>query len=149
MGKKILVVDDEKPIVELISFNLKKEGHEIISANDGEDGYNKALNEKPDLILLDVMLPKMDGFTLAKEIRLINQEVPIIFLTAKNLKSDILDGFKVGADDYLTKPFNILELKARIRALLKRSARTAKPASNMLTFGTISAMVRQWEKLKH
>ena len=87
LGKKILVVDDEKPIVDLISFNLKKEGHEIIEANDGEQAYNMALSEKPDLILLDVMLPKMDGLTVCKKIRT-TLNVPILMLTARDEEID-------------------------------------------------------------
>ena len=120
VGKKILVVDDEKPIVDLISFNLKKEGHEIIEANDGEDGYNKALNEKPDLILLDVMLPKMDGFTVCRKLRE-KIATPIIMITAKEEEVDKVLGLELGADDYMTKPFGIRELIARVKANLRRS----------------------------
>lgn len=120
LGKKILVVDDEKPIVDLISFNLKKEGHVVIEANDGEDGYNKALNEKPDLILLDVMLPKMDGFTVCRKLRE-KIATPIIMITAKEEEVDKVLGLELGADDYMTKPFGIRELIARVKANLRRS----------------------------
>ncbi len=120
MGKKILVVDDEKPIVDLISFNLKKEGHDVIEANDGETGFNMALAEKPDLILLDVMLPKMDGFTVCRKLRE-KISTPIIMITAKEEEVDKVLGLELGADDYMTKPFGIRELIARVKANLRRT----------------------------
>lgn len=120
MARKILVVDDEKPIVELISFNLKKEGHEVIEANDGEQAYNMALLEKPDLILLDVMLPKMDGFTVCRKLRE-KISTPIIMITAKEEEVDKVLGLELGADDYMTKPFGIRELIARVKANLRRT----------------------------
>lgn len=120
MGKKILVVDDEKPIVDLISFNLKKEGHDIIEARDGEEAYNKAISEKPDLILLDVMLPKMDGFTVCRKLRE-KISTPIIMITAKEEEVDKVLGLELGADDYMTKPFGIRELIARVKANLRRT----------------------------
>ena len=119
MGKKILVVDDEKPIVDLISFNLKKEGHEVIEANDGEMGYNMALSEKPDLILLDVMLPKMDGLTVCKRIKQ-SYNVPILMISAKDEEIDKIVGLELGADDYITKPFSVRELMARVKANLRK-----------------------------
>lgn len=120
MGKKILVVDDEKPIVDLINFNLKKEGYEVIEAYDGEEAYNKAINEKPDVILLDVMLPKMDGFTVCRKLRE-KISTPIIMITAKEEEVDKVLGLELGADDYMTKPFGIRELMARVKANLRRS----------------------------
>ena len=120
MARKILVVDDEKPIVDLISFNLKKEGHEIIEAHDGEQAYNMALSEKPDLILLDVMLPKMDGFTVCRKLRE-KISTPIIMITAKEEEVDKVLGLELGADDYMTKPFGIRELIARVKANLRRT----------------------------
>jgi len=120
MARKILVVDDEKPIVDLISFNLKKEGHEIIEAHDGEQAYNMALTEKPDLILLDVMLPKMDGFTVCRKLRE-KISTPIIMITAKEEEVDKVLGLELGADDYMTKPFGIRELIARVKANLRRT----------------------------
>ena len=119
MSKKILVIDDEKPIVELISFNLRKEGHEILQAFDGEDGYNKALAFNPDLILLDVMLPKMDGFTVCRKLRE-KIQTPIIMITAKEEEVDKVLGLELGADDYMTKPFSPSELVARVKAHLAR-----------------------------
>jgi len=120
MARKILIVDDEKPIVDLISFNLKKEGHETIEAHDGEEAYNLALSEKPDLILLDVMLPKMDGFTVCRKLRE-KISTPIIMITAKEEEVDKVLGLELGADDYMTKPFGIRELIARVKANLRRT----------------------------
>ena len=126
VARKILVVDDEKPIVDLISFNLKKEGHEIIEAHDGEEAYNLALSEKPDLILLDVMLPKMDGFTVCRKLRE-KISTPIIMITAKEEEVDKVLGLELGADDYMTKPFGIRELIARVKANLRRSEIESQP----------------------
>lgn len=119
-NEKILVVDDDTNICELLRLYLTKEGYQVTVANDGEEGLEKFNQVKPDMVLLDVMMPKMDGFTLARELRSINSEVPIMFLTAKNLKDDILEGFKLGADDYLTKPFSMDELVYRMEAILRR-----------------------------
>ena len=118
-NKKILIVDDEKPIVEILKFNLEKEGYSTIEAYDGEEAVDKALSEKPDLILLDVMLPKLDGFTVCKKLR---QQLtcPILMLTAKEDVVDKIIGLELGADDYMTKPFSIRELIARIKANLRK-----------------------------
>ena len=152
MGKKILVVDDEKPIVDLISFNLKKEGHEIIEANDGEDGYNKALNEKPDLILLDVMLPKMDGFTVCRKLRE-KISTPIIMITAKEEEVDKVLGLELGADDYMTKPFGIRELIARVKANLRRSDIEVLPentdSSDDIKYGDLTINMSSYEVKKN
>ena len=118
--KTVLIVEDEMNIVDIVRFNLQREGYATLEAYDGEAGLALAREKKPDLILLDVMMPKKDGFTLAQEIRQSNAEVPIIFLTAKTLKEDILEGFKLGADDYITKPFSMEELVMRIEAILRR-----------------------------
>ena len=134
---KILVVDDEELLVKGIRFNLQNEGYEVITGANGVEALLLAQSESPDLVVLDVMMPEMDGLTACSKIREFS-DMPIILLTAKADDMDKLIGFDHGADDYLTKPFNILELKARIRALLKRSARSAKAATNMLTIGSIS-----------
>ena len=117
---KILVVDDEKLLVKGIKFNLENEGYTVDACYDGEEAVAAARTGGYDLIILDLMMPKKDGFTLAQEIRQSNAEVPIIFLTAKTLKEDILEGFKLGADDYITKPFSMEELVMRIEAILRR-----------------------------
>jgi two-component system response regulator VicR len=119
MSRKILVVDDEKPIVDILRFNLKKEGYTIIEAYDGEEAVKKALNENPDLILLDVMLPKMDGFAVCKKVRE-KSDTPILMLTAREEEVDKVLGLELGADDYITKPFSVRELMARVKANLRR-----------------------------
>ena len=134
---KILVVDDEDLLVKGIRFNLMNEGYEIITGSNGLEAVALAQNQKPDLIILDVMMPEMDGMTACSKIRGFS-DVPIILLTAKADDMDKLMGFDNGADDYLTKPFNILELKARVKALLRRSGATEKTEGNTLTIGTIT-----------
>ena len=117
--KKILIVDDEKPIVDILKFNLEKEGFVTSVAYDGEEAINLALSIKPDLILLDLMLPKVDGFNVCKELRK-SLVCPIIMLTAKEEVVDKIIGLELGADDYMTKPFSIREVIARIKANLRR-----------------------------
>ncbi len=133
---KILVVDDEELLVKGIRFNLMNEGYEVITGSTGLEALQKAQAESPDLIVLDVMMPEMDGLTACSKIREFSN-VPIILLTAKTDDMDKLMGFDCGADDYLTKPFNILELKARIRALLRRSGAGGAGPTNQLTIGSI------------
>ncbi|MFC3931459.1 response regulator YycF [Streptococcus dentapri] len=118
--KKILVVDDEKPISDIIKFNLIKEGYEVITAFDGREALNKYEEEKPDLIILDWMLPELEGLEVAKEIRK-SSHVPIIMLSAKDSEFDKVIGLEIGADDYVTKPFSNRELLARIKAHLRRT----------------------------
>ena len=135
---KILVVDDEELLVKGIRFNLQNDGYEVITGNNGQEAIDAARDQKPDLIVLDVMMPEKDGLTACAEIREFS-DVPIILLTAKADDMDKLMGFEHGSDDYLTKPFNILELKARIRALLRRAGnKIDSNTANMLTIGTIS-----------
>ena len=134
---KILVVDDEELLVKGIRFNLQNEGYEVFTGCNGLEAVQLAQNNHPDLIILDVMMPEMDGLTACAKIREFSN-VPIILLTAKTEDMDKLMGFENGADDYLTKPFNILELKARIRALLRRSGANNSTPSNTLTAGTIT-----------
>lgn len=135
---KILVVDDEALLVKGIRFNLQNEGYEIITGSDGLEAVQLVTEQHPDLVVLDVMMPNMDGLTACAKIREFS-DVPIILLTAKTDAMDKLIGFDHGADDYLTKPFNILELKARIRALLRRAGSSEKKVSgNLLTIGSIS-----------
>ena len=119
MDKKILIVDDEKPIVDILKFNLEKEGYKTIEAYDGEQAVELAIEAKPDLIILDVMLPKMDGFSVCKKIRQ-KLTCPVIMLTAKEEVVDKIIGLELGADDYMTKPFSIRELTARIKANLRK-----------------------------
>ena len=134
---KILVVDDEDLLVKGIRFNLQNDGYEVITGSNGIEALDAAKNQKPDLIILDVMMPEMDGLTACAKIREFS-DVPIILLTAKTTDMDKLMGFDQGADDYLTKPFNILELKARVRALLRRAGTQEKENSATLSIGTIT-----------
>ena len=134
---KILIVDDEDILVKGIRFNLQNAGYEIITGSNGVEAVTLARSENPDLIVLDIMMPEMDGLTACSKIREFSN-VPVILLTAKTEDIDKLIGFDHGADDYMTKPFNILELKARIRALLRRSSATVKDSSAKLTIGNIS-----------
>ena len=136
--KKILVVDDEALLVKGIRFNLQNDGYEVITGCDGVEAVELAKMQNPDLIVLDVMMPRMDGLEACSKIREFS-DVPIILLTAKSGDMDKLMGFEYGADDYLTKPFNILELKARIRARLRRSSTAQKKEEpkNELVGGSI------------
>ena len=122
MGKRVLVVDDEKLIVKGIRFSLMQDGMEVDCAYDGEEALELAKNNEYDLLLLDVMLPKMDGFAVCQQIRDFS-DVPIVMLTAKGDDMDKILGLEYGADDYITKPFNILEVKARIKAIMRRTGR--------------------------
>lgn len=128
MNKKILIVDDEKNIVEILNFNLKKEGYDTIAAYDGENALRLASESNPDLILLDVMLPIMDGFKVCQEIRKTNDTTPIIMLTAREEETDKVFGLELGADDYITKPFSIREVLARVKANIRRT--NSKTAAN-------------------
>ena len=122
MAKKVLVVDDEKSIVKGIKFSLMQDGMEVDCAYDGEEALEKAKENQYDMILLDIMLPKLDGFEVCQQIREFS-DVPIIMLTAKGDDMDKILGLEYGADDYITKPFNILEVKARIKAILRRNTK--------------------------
>ena len=122
MGKKVLVVDDEKLIIKGIRYSLEQDGMEVTCAYDGEEALAYAKEQKFDIILLDVMLPKLNGFEVCQQIREFSN-VPIIMLTAKDGDMDKILGLDYGADDYMTKPFNILEVKARIKAILRRSTK--------------------------
>ena len=134
---KILVVDDEALLVKGIRFNLQNEGYDVITGANGLEAVQLAKDPNVALIILDVMMPEMDGLTACAKIREFS-DVPIIFLTAKSDDMDKLMGFDHGADDYLTKPFNILELKARVKALLRRASGNENNATNLLTIGNIT-----------
>jgi len=123
MEKRILVVDDEKPIADILQFNLQKEGYEVICAYDGEEALQKVEEVMPDLILLDIMLPQKDGMEVCREVRK-KYDMPIIMLTAKDSEIDKVLGLELGADDYVTKPFSTRELLARVRANLRRHSQT-------------------------
>ena len=126
--KTVLIVEDEKNIVDILRFNLQRSGYRTVEAYDGEDGLNKARSENPDLILLDVMLPKMIGFDVCRTLREEGNNVPVIILTAREEESDKVLGLEIGADDYITKPFSMRELIARVGANIRRTA-MATPAA--------------------
>lgn len=121
MSKKILIVDDEKAIVDILDFNMKKEGYETLRAYDGKEGLQLARDESPDLILLDVMLPHMDGFEVCRTLRDEGNDVPIIMITAREEETDKVLGLELGADDYITKPFSVRELMARVKTNMRRA----------------------------
>lgn len=132
---KILIVEDELPLLQTISYNLEQEGYQVIQAQDGLSGLDAARTSKPDLILLDIMLPGIDGLEVCRLLRK-DMDIPIIILTAKSREIDKVVGLEVGADDYVTKPFGMLELLARVRAALRR-ARTEVQKQEVLRAGNI------------
>ncbi len=126
--KTILIVEDEKNIVDILRFNLQREGYDTLEAYDGEDGLEKARSGKPDLILLDVMLPRMNGFDVCRALREEGSNVPVVILTAREEETDKVLGLEIGADDYITKPFSMRELIARVGANIRRTAMSAPAA---------------------
>ena len=137
MPKKVLIVEDEKAISDIIMFNLKREGYEVMQALTGTDGLNMALSENPDIVLLDIMLPEMDGFQVLEKIREVS-EVPVIMVTAREEEMDKVLGLETGADDYVTKPFSMVELIARVNANTRRQVAPAKKAETTVTIGDIT-----------
>lgn len=139
MGKTVLIVEDERAIVEILKFNLKREGYETLEALDGELGLKLALENDPDLILLDVMLPKMNGFDICSEIRKAGKVTPVIMLTAREEETDKIFGLEAGADDYITKPFSMRELMARVKANIRRRDLDygVRPKGEFLTAGSL------------
>ncbi len=133
---KILVVDDDKKIVELVTLYLKKDGYHVLAAYDGQQAIEQARRKQPDLIVLDLMLPLVDGMEVCRTLRTESQ-VPIIMLTGRSTDEDKLDGLDLGADDYVTKPFNPRELLARIRAVLRRIGGKEQPGPSEVRFGQI------------
>ncbi|MDK2820651.1 MAG: two-component system, OmpR family, alkaline phosphatase synthesis response regulator PhoP [Clostridia bacterium] len=133
---KILIVDDEPSILELASYNLEQAGFKVVTAADGNTALSKADIEKPDLIILDVMLPKLDGFEVCRTLRA-KSEVPILMLTARKEEVDRVLGLELGADDYLTKPFSPRELVARVRAILRRTVEKQKNNEGIITIGDL------------
>ena len=143
MGKSILIVEDEQNIVDILSFNLSREGYDTLEAYDGPTGLQLALEQDPDLILLDLMLPGMDGFAVCRQVRESGSSTPIIMLTAREEETDKVLGLELGADDYITKPFSMRELMARVKANIRRSTMVpaepaARPAAGRLELGRIT-----------
>lgn len=136
MNEKILLVEDEKTLAKALKFNLEKEGFRVEVAFDGEEALNAMSGEEPDLVILDLMLPKIDGYEVCRSIRR-SSDVPIIMLTARDEDIDKILGLELGADDYMTKPFNTRELLARIRAILRRTVQQAAAAKNFIKIGDL------------
>lgn len=145
MASKILVVDDEESIVKLVSFNLNREGFQTISAGDGNEAWEKIQQEKPDLVVLDVMLPGMDGFSLCRLMRKEGLTTPILMLTARDEEIDKVLGLEMGADDYMTKPFSPRELVARVRAILRRTVEREREEEERLAFGELEIFPERYE----
>ena len=139
--KRVLIVEDEKSIVDIVRFNLEKEGYAVLTAYDGEAGLTAAREEKPDLILLDVMLPRRNGFDVCRILREEGDGVPVIILTAREGESDKVMGLEIGADDYITKPFSMRELLARVKSNIRRTDMLQKTArqstGNRLDLGRV------------
>ena len=141
MGNTVLIVEDERAIVEILKFNLQREGYETLEALDGETGLELAATRDPDLILLDVMLPKMNGFDVCAALRRAGSTVPILMLTAREEENDKVFGLETGADDYITKPFSMRELMARVKANIRRRSLDAAlrgPAEQLLRQGELT-----------
>lgn len=150
--KTILIVDDEQSIIDILVYNLKKEGYNTIEANDGQTAVDVAIEQKPDLILLDIMLPKMDGLTACKKIKSAIPNVPILILSAKDEELDKIVGLELGADDYITKPFSVRELMARVKANLRKTEILTTPAeekekkeNHKITVGDLSLDIDRFE----
>lgn len=137
MPKKVLIVEDEKAISDIIMFNLKREGYEVMQALTGTDGLEMAVSNSPDIVLLDIMLPEMDGFEVLEKIREVS-EVPVIMVTAREEERDKVLGLETGADDYVTKPFSMVELVARVKANTRRTIVAAKKPETSVKIGDIT-----------
>jgi DNA-binding response OmpR family regulator len=145
--KKILIVEDEKDMVTGLKFNLEARDYAVIVAYDGETGYQKALIEKPDLVILDIMLPKLNGYEVCKRLKKEIPDLPIIMLTAKSQEAEIVTGLELGADDYITKPFSVLELLARIKALFRR-IKSGSEIPEVHRFGDLEINFKKYEARK-
>src|SRR5690625_1756621 len=143
--RKILVVDDEPSIVTLLKFNLEQSGYSVLTAEDGNTGLDLALDEKPDLIVLDLMLPGMDGMDVCKTLRQEKMNTPILMLTAKDEEFDKILGLELGADDYMTKPFSPKEVVARIKAILRRVKKSEQSSFNIIKIGDLIIYPERYE----
>lgn len=147
--KRILVVEDEEGLLDGLANNLRYEGYEVLTARNGQEGLRTALKQKPDAVLLDIMLPEKDGFTVLKELRQRHKDIPVLVMTARNFEADVLKGFDLGADDYVTKPFNVKELMARVKRLVARGPMNlGTPATTTYTFGDVEVRFEPREVLK-
>jgi DNA-binding response OmpR family regulator len=147
--KNVLIVEDEEGLLEGLEHNFKYEGYEVMTARTGPEGLKLALKQKPDLVVLDIMLPEKDGFTVLKELRQRHRDMPVLVITARNFEADVLKGFDLGADDYLTKPFGVKELMARAKRLIQRGPTPGgTPVTTTYTFGDVEVRFEPREVLK-
>ena len=147
--KRILIIEDDVSILSGLKDVLTFKSYEVLTAEDGETGYAAAVKEKPDLIILDIMIPKMDGFALCQKLRAEGNSTPVLMLTAKGEEADKIQGLDIGADDYVTKPFSLPEFLARVRALLRRTPeRTKKSPPDSLKIGDVSLNFKKYEAYK-
>ena len=149
MLHKILLVEDEESLLDIIKLNLELEGYDVTSASNGRVALSEIRSNHFDLVILDVMLPEMDGFSICQAVRLDNNQVPILFLTAKNSSEDRVFGLKIGGDDYLSKPFNLEELLLRVQLLLKRNAGSTGKQDDVLKFGNCEVNFITYEVKGH
>lgn len=147
MAERILVVEDEKPIAEILKFNLEREGYKVVQAFNGQEALAVARQAHPDLVILDLMLPKLDGFAVCRELRRISM-IPIIMLTAKAEELDKVLGLELGADDYVTKPFSPRELLARVKALLRRASAPPLPGPREIRSGELAINLDRYQVTK-
>ena len=148
-AKRILIVEDEEGLLDGLAHNFRYEGYEVLTARTGTEGLKLALKQKPDCVVLDIMLPEKDGFTVLKELRQRHRDIPVLVMTARNFEADILKGFELGTDDYVTKPFGIKELLARVKRLIQRGpAGAAAPGPTIYRFGDIEVRFEPREVLK-
>src|SRR4029079_5842295 len=149
-GKRALIIEDEEGLLEGLAHNFRFEGYEVITAKNGHEGLRMELQQKPDIVLLDIMLPEKDGFTVLKELRQRHRDIPVLVMTARNFEADILKGFDLGADDYVTKPFGIKELIARVKRLVQRGpAGGAAPGPTIYKFGDVEVRFEPREVYKN
>ena len=146
--KKILIIEDEKDMVTGLKFNLEARDYTVIAAYDGEAGYHQALKEQPDLVILDLMLPKLNGYEVCKKLKKEVPDLPIIMLTAKSQEAEIVTGLELGADDYITKPFSVLELLARIKAVFRR-IKSGSEIPDVHRFGNLEINLKKYEARKN
>jgi DNA-binding response OmpR family regulator len=143
----ILIVEDERAMVAGLRFNLEARGYRVIEAHDGEEGCQKAIKEKPDLVILDLMLPKFDGYEVCRRLKKEVPDIPILMLTARSQEAEVVLGLELGADDYVTKPFSLPELMARVQAVLRR-AKPNRRATETFCFGEVEINFKKYEASK-
>ncbi len=145
---RVLIVEDEEGLLEGLEHNFKYEGYEVMTATNGQEGLKLALKQKPDIVVLDIMLPEKDGFTVLRELRQRHRDMPVLVITARNFEADVLKGFELGADDYLTKPFGVKELLARVKRLVARGPNAGRAPMTTYTFGDVEVRFEPREVMK-